>query len=79
MSGQDTNRASRERFVRNFVRPRGLNTKAGSVAAMAIEMVSFGHSASEINSAIDATEQHRDTNPDTRATATVGTTRLGSG
>jgi len=50
--GMDSKRAARQRFVRDFVRPRGLHRSAGAVVAQAIELAALGRRAPEIDAEI---------------------------
>lgn len=47
--GQDSRREARQRFVREFIRPRGLGRPAGEPAARAIELAALRQSAAEID------------------------------
>jgi hypothetical protein len=50
MEGRDRHRDQRIQFVKDFVRPCGLQQEAGKVAALAIELTAKGKSVSEIRS-----------------------------
>ena len=52
LSGKDTKKIQRNKFVRNFIRPRGKNIPAGRVAAIAIEMIGSGYRPPEIDDAL---------------------------
>ena len=54
MSGEDSKRFLRRKFVEEFVRPRGINEPSGPLAALAIEMAAGRKTASQINSAMDS-------------------------
>ena len=69
LDGEDPKRESRRRFALDFVRPRGLETSAGEIAAKAIVLAAEGKTATEINAAVDAT-----TSPRLASTVAVGTT-----
>ncbi len=52
MKGDDSKRNARRRFIKEYVRPRGLNRNAGEVAAKAIEMLGAGKTVKEIDMAL---------------------------
>ena len=52
MEGNDRHRLQRRQFIRDFVRPCGLDRKAGDVAAKAIELTAQGRSVAEIEAEI---------------------------
>ena len=52
MAGDDSRREARQRFIREFVRPRGLDRNAGEVAADAIDMFGKGKSIKDIDLAL---------------------------
>jgi hypothetical protein len=58
LNGDDALRQQRQDFVKNFVRPRGLNRQAGEVAARAIEMIAQGRTFVEVESEILNTRAH---------------------
>jgi hypothetical protein len=51
-AGRDSKQQTRQRFVRDFVRPRGLQRPSGEVAAQAIKLAALGKSAAQIDSNI---------------------------
>jgi hypothetical protein len=51
--GGDLKQADRQRFVLDYIRPRGLDRPAGEVAARAIELASMGKSGKEINADLE--------------------------
>jgi len=51
--GGDLKQADRQRFVLDYIRPRGLDRPAGEVAARAIELAGMGKSAKEINAELE--------------------------
>ena len=56
MAGRDPKKESRRRFAMQYVRPHGLSTAAGEVAAHALEMAALGRNAKEINADIAASD-----------------------
>ena len=58
LNGEDTLREQRLRFVKSFVRPRGLNRQTGEVAARAIELTAQGMTSVKIESEIVKTRSH---------------------
>ena len=52
LDGKDPKRGNRRRFALNFVRPYGIETRAGEIAAKAIEMASRGMTGHQINEQI---------------------------
>jgi hypothetical protein len=54
--GLDSRRETRQQFVREFVRPRGIHRPAGQVAAHAIELAAVRKEAAQIDAAIASIE-----------------------
>ncbi len=52
--GEDTKQEQRKAFVKNFIRPRGLEIPAGDLAARAIELAALGKSGIEISKEFEA-------------------------
>ena len=53
MRGRDPTKESRHQFVQDYIRPRGLDKTVGKIAAQAIELLSLGKSAAEIDKEIE--------------------------
>ena len=51
--GGDLKQADRQRFVLDYIRPRGLKRPAGEVVARAIELAGMGKSGTEINAELE--------------------------
>lgn len=54
LKGEDKRKAERQKFVRRFIRPRGMGIAAGTVAAKAIIMLAQGMDTKAINRALDS-------------------------
>jgi hypothetical protein len=56
LRGEDARADHRRRFVRDFIRPRGLHRCASEIFARAVEMVAQSMSAAQIETAIEGVE-----------------------
>ena len=55
LRGDDSRRGFRQKFVQQFVRPRGMDRQAGEVAALAIELAGRGNTPLETDQALSET------------------------